>query len=109
VLTGAGTSAFIGDCLAPALALHLGRRVDAVATTDLVTGPQLRLQSDTPTLLVSFARQRREDGVAPLAAALEAGATRIIIVTCNADGALAACTQRLRNARGRAAGCDERP
>ncbi|MDB5847058.1 MAG: transporter, partial [Rhodoferax sp.] len=28
-------------------------------------------------LLVSFARQRRQDGVAPLAAALEAGATRI--------------------------------
>jgi multidrug efflux pump subunit AcrB len=28
-------------------------------------------------LLISFARQRRDDGVAPLAAALEAGATRI--------------------------------
>src|SRR5215217_9239363 len=32
VLTGAGTSAFVGEILAPALSLRLGRRVDAVAT-----------------------------------------------------------------------------
>src|SRR5215213_3887380 len=43
VLSGAGTSAFIGDCLAPALSAHLRRRVDAVATTDLVSGPHLRM------------------------------------------------------------------
>ena len=34
VLTGAGTSAFIGECLAPALCGQLQRRVDAIATTD---------------------------------------------------------------------------
>ena len=56
VLTGAGTSAFVGDCLAPALALQLGRRVDAIATTDSSAGPQRCLQADVPTLLVSFAR-----------------------------------------------------
>src|SRR5687767_9690152 len=49
VLSGAGTSAFIGQCLAPALALHIGRRVDAIATTDVVAGPQLWLQDGCPT------------------------------------------------------------
>jgi len=101
VLTGAGTSAFIGDCLAPALALHLGRRVDAVATTDLVTGPQLRLQSETPTLLVSFARSGNSPESVAAVDLVEqlVHESHHLIVTCNADGALAACTQRLRNAR----------
>src|SRR5579862_1047003 len=35
VLTGAGTSAHIGECLAPALTRTLGRNVEAVPTTDL--------------------------------------------------------------------------
>ena len=36
VLTGAGTSAFVGECLAPALKKALQLRVEAIATTDLV-------------------------------------------------------------------------
>ena len=40
ILTGAGTSAFIGECLAPPLLQRLGRRVDAIATTDLLSGPR---------------------------------------------------------------------
>jgi tagatose-6-phosphate ketose/aldose isomerase len=43
VLTGAGTSAYIGDCLAPALAARRGRRIEAIATTELLSGPDLRL------------------------------------------------------------------
>src|ERR1700760_66133 len=56
VLTGAGTSAFIGECLAPALQRAKQMRVDAVATTDLVGSPDACLDPSTPTLLVSFAR-----------------------------------------------------
>ena len=56
VLTGAGTSAFIGECLAPALKHSTGLRVDAVATTDLVGSPDTCLDESVPTLLVSFAR-----------------------------------------------------
>src|SRR5687767_11300719 len=56
VLSGAGTSSFIGDCLVPALSARLHRRVESIATTELVSGPHLRLQSEAPTLLVSFAR-----------------------------------------------------
>ena len=39
ILTGAGSSAFIGECLAPLLLQQLGRRVEAIATTDLLSGP----------------------------------------------------------------------
>src|SRR5438128_4695066 len=35
VLTGAGTSAFIGESLAPWLSRALGRSVEAIATTDI--------------------------------------------------------------------------
>src|ERR1044072_9996533 len=58
VLTGAGTSAFIGRCLQPALAARLRCRVDAIPTTDIVSAPQLCLQSAMPTLLVSLGRAR---------------------------------------------------
>src|SRR3982074_3783153 len=40
LLTGAGTSAHIGECLAPALTRTLGRNVEAVPTTGLAASPQ---------------------------------------------------------------------
>jgi tagatose-6-phosphate ketose/aldose isomerase len=55
-LTGAGTSAFAGEILAPALSRRMGRRVDAVATTDIVSNPEEYFADDRPTLMVSFAR-----------------------------------------------------
>lgn len=56
VLTGAGTSAFAGEILAPALSRRLGRRVEAIATTDIVSNPEEHFAENRPTLLVSFAR-----------------------------------------------------
>src|SRR6266550_4451246 len=56
MLAGAGTSGFIGECLAPYLAALLPCRVEAVATTDLVSAPSLYFEGATPTLLVSFGR-----------------------------------------------------
>jgi tagatose-6-phosphate ketose/aldose isomerase len=89
VLTGAGTSAFIGECLLPAM-LAQGRRVEAIATTDLVSGPGLFFQPQAPTLLVSFARS----GSSPESLAAVALADQLLpevhhlIITCNAEGAL---------------------
>ena len=100
VLSGAGTSAFIGACLAPALFRHLQRRVEMVATTDLVSGPQLHLQPSIPTLLVSFARSGNSpESVAAidLAEQLLVNPNHLII-TCNPDGALARRTPTLRSA-----------
>jgi tagatose-6-phosphate ketose/aldose isomerase len=91
ILTGAGTSAFIGQILAPALERELGRRVDAIATTDLVSNPRDHFADDAPTLLVSFARSG--DSPESLAATRLAdrclGRVRHLILTCNAGGALA--------------------
>ena len=52
VLTGAGSSAFIGECLAPALARKLAR-VEAIPTTDIVASPDTFLSSRCPTLIPS--------------------------------------------------------
>lgn len=56
IFTGAGTSAFIGDVVAPLLSEQLGCVVEAIASTDLVSSPEQYLFADKPTLLVSFAR-----------------------------------------------------
>jgi tagatose-6-phosphate ketose/aldose isomerase len=102
VLSGAGTSAYIGDCLAPALSARLKRRVEAIATTDLLSGPDLRLPSDGPTLLVSFARSGNSpESVAAvqLAEQLLPGRVFHLVITCNPEGALAGCARRQPNAR----------
>ncbi len=100
ILSGAGTSAFIGACLAPALFRHLQRRVETVATTDLVPGPQLHLQRSVPTLLVSFARSGNSpESVAAIDLAEHMLASpHHLIITCNPDGALARRVSTLQNA-----------
>ncbi|MDR6611254.1 SIS domain-containing protein [Leifsonia sp. 1010] len=90
VLTGAGTSAFVGGVAAPELSRLLSRRIEAIATTDLVSNPREFLAEDVPTLLVSFARS----GNSPESVA----ATRLadeclsdvshLIVTCDPAGQL---------------------
>ncbi len=94
VLTGAGSSAFIGQTLAPSLLRLLshrpGIRVEAVATTDIVSSPEQCLQPEVPTLLVSFARS----GNSPESLAAVELADRLVkrsfhlAVTCAADGTL---------------------
>src|SRR6185295_5107140 len=99
VLTGAGTSAFIGQCLQPVLAPRLRCRVDAVPTTDIVSTP-LSLQSAAPTLLISFARSGNSpESAATLDLAEQVlGSVRHLVVTCNKDGELALRARKMRNA-----------
>ena len=89
VLTGAGTSSFIGACLAPALARH-GLRAEALATTDIVAGPGYCLGPETPTLMVHFARSGNspESVAAMELAEQQIGQCSHLIVTCNARGEL---------------------
>lgn len=56
VLTGAGSSSFIGEIASAALRRRLGRRVETIPTTSVVASPLDHLESHTPTLLVSFGR-----------------------------------------------------
>ncbi len=55
ILTGAGSSAFIGESLQAMLLRTIGLRTEAIATTDIVSAPESYL-ADVPTLLVSFSR-----------------------------------------------------
>ncbi|MFG6433742.1 SIS domain-containing protein [Roseateles sp. LYH14W] len=94
VLTGAGSSAFIGQCLAPALLRHFnqraGIRVEAMATTDIVSSPEQCLQPGVPTLLVSFARSGNSpESLATVELADDVVKTcHHLVVTCAAEGTL---------------------
>ena len=90
VLTGAGTSAFIGDIISPWLASHTGKNITAVPTTDLVTNPMDYLSAAHPLLLVSFARS----GNSPESVAAVELANQCVpecyhlSITCNEVGSL---------------------
>jgi tagatose-6-phosphate ketose/aldose isomerase len=90
VLTGAGSSAFVGDILAPALSRQLRRRVDAVPTTDIVSNPREAFAEDVPTLLVSFARSgdSPESVAAPQLAEQYLSDVHHLVVTCSNQGRL---------------------
>jgi tagatose-6-phosphate ketose/aldose isomerase len=100
VLTGAGTSAFIGECLAPALRHSTQVRVDAVPTTDLVGSPDSWFDPNVPTLLVSFGRSGNSpESLAALTLADQClPDCHHLVVTCNAEGQLYRHAQRLPNA-----------
>ncbi|HID39000.1 MAG TPA: SIS domain-containing protein [Calditrichaeota bacterium] len=91
ILTGAGTSAFIGDVLQGPMQKLTGKTVQAVATTDMVTHPHLYLKENQPTLLISFARS----GNSPESRKSVQLANQLcrhiyhFIITCNTDGDLA--------------------
>ena len=90
ILTGAGTSAFIGDIIAPWLASYTGKNISAVPTTDLVTNPMDYLNPTHPLLLISFARS----GNSPESVAAVELANQFVPecyhlpITCNEAGSL---------------------
>lgn len=56
VLTGAGSSGYVGDALAALAAKSAGIRAESVHTTDIVSDPEAHLFPDVTTLLISVAR-----------------------------------------------------
>lgn len=101
IFTGAGTSAFAGDTIAPALNEQEQRSVqyEAIATTDIVSNPAHYFIKHIPTILVSFARS----GNSPESvASVELGQQLVddfyqVIITCNKDGQLAKNVQNDEN------------
>jgi tagatose-6-phosphate ketose/aldose isomerase len=92
ILTGAGTSAFIGKSLAVVFRRGLGLPVEAVSTTDLVSHPRDHLYDDVPLLMVSFARSGNSPeslAAVSLADELCKRGCHHLIITCNAQGELA--------------------
>lgn len=90
VLTGSGSSIYIGECLAPLLQAALGIPVQAIAAGTLLTHWRSVLPPGAG-LLVSMARS----GDSPESAAVvdtllaDAPAWQHLVITCNAQGRLA--------------------
>lgn len=90
VLTGSGSSIYIGECLAPVLQAGLGIPVQAIAAGTLLTHWRSVLPPG-PGLLISLARSgdSPESGGVVSMLLERAPAWRHLVITCNADGKLA--------------------
>lgn len=94
ILTGAGTSAFVGETIMPYLKQTMNKQniiIESIPTTDIVSNPHYYLDAASPTIMISFARS----GNSPESLAAIHLAEQIIehfygiILTCNKDGLLA--------------------
>jgi tagatose-6-phosphate ketose/aldose isomerase len=91
ILTGAGTSAYIGYSVEGVLQCKSGVTTVSVPTTHLVSHPKDYFEASVPTLLISFARS----GNSPESVAAVKWGDQYcrecyhLIITCNPDGDLA--------------------
>lgn len=96
IFTGAGTSEFVGNSLVDHLRSKFGHRVESIATTSIVSQPDLYFNKSLPTMLVSFARS----GNSPESMGAVYQAEKIcdtlyhLVITCNAQGKLAQFTSQ---------------
>lgn len=99
VLTGAGTSAFIGEILQYSFYKNTGIQTKAIPTTDLVTHPGTFFQKSIPILLISFARS----GDSPESLATLELSEKLhdviyhLIITCNPEGKLTKLVSNTKN------------
>ena len=95
ILTGAGTSAYVGDTIYLYLAKKLGKRVEAIATTDFVSNPDEYIDENANTLLVSYARSGNSPESVGTYDLFENKDKNLahIVVTCNKEGELAKKSQ----------------
>ena len=56
IMTGAGSSAFVGEALMGFIAKSTGIKCEAIHSSDIVSAPDTVLFAGIPTLLISFAR-----------------------------------------------------
>lgn len=90
VLTGAGTSDYVGKTIKNHLSTLLSRTVEAIPTTDIVSNPQDLIYEDVPTILVSFARSGNSpESVGAFDLFNNIKEIAHLVFTCNPDGALA--------------------
>lgn len=90
ILTGAGTSEFVGNALFSHLAGLLNHKAKSYGTTDIVATPEAYLSRTKPTLLISFGRSGNSPESVGAVDAAEAVCDNVyhLFVTCNKDGAL---------------------
>ena len=90
ILAGAGSSAFVGEAAQGLVQKNTGCNTRAIATTDLVTHPELYFQQNSPTLLVSFARSGNSPESLETVRLANEFCNEIyhLIITCNSEGEL---------------------
>lgn len=97
VLTGAGTSDYIGQSVTDLLRERLNTPVLSWPTTRITANPGSFYAGDQARIMVHFARSGNSpESLAALDIALEHHADRIrhVVITCNAEGELARRAQR---------------
>jgi len=88
VLTGSGSSHYVGECIAPAIQRSTGRTAQALGSGELLLASRELLPVRRPLMLVSFARS----GNSPESAALisscleQEHSIEHLVVTCNPRG-----------------------
>ncbi len=91
VLTGSGSSEYVGNCVSFALQHNLGKHVEAIASGALLTNVSSALPPARPLLMVSIARSGDSpESAGCLLRMLESEPdVRHLVITCNATGKLA--------------------
>lgn len=99
ILTGAGTSEFIGNALYSYLNTKYNHKVKSYGTTDIVSTPENYISKEKPTLLVSFGRSGNSPESIGAVEAASAVCNNLynLFITCNKNGALSKMAQDLDN------------
>lgn len=101
ILTGAGTSEFVGNALFSYLNKVTNFKAKSYGTTDLVATPENYLSQTKPTLLISFGRSGNSpESVGAVDVADEVCGENLyhLFVTCNKNGALSKAAETRSNA-----------
>ncbi|MGB4985824.1 MAG: SIS domain-containing protein [Erysipelotrichaceae bacterium] len=101
ILTGAGTSEFVGNSAYSYLNRHMGNyKVKSYGTTDLVATPYNYLSKTKPTLLISYGRSGNSPESIGAVNVAEDVCENLyhIFITCNKDGALSKRAETMDNA-----------
>jgi tagatose-6-phosphate ketose/aldose isomerase len=96
ILSGAGSSEYVGRSIEAALRRTLGRAVSTVPTTHFVTHAETVFFPDRDYLLVSFARSGNSPESVATFRRVQEQFPRVkqLVITCNRDGELARCAAK---------------
>ena len=91
ILTGAGTSDYVGNIAKVRLQKILDNEVCAIPTTDIVSNPYDYIKEDRKTLLISFGRSGNSPESVGAIDVMSKNIKNLyqLVITCNKDGKLA--------------------
>ena len=100
ILTGAGTSEFVGNAAFAYLTHLFNHKVKSFGTTDICATPEYYLSKTKPTLLVSYGRSGNSPESVGAVEAADAVCENVyhLFITCNANGALSKAAASRDNA-----------